>query len=65
MKTRVEPHGYLQHEVELVGQMEGIKVGSRGLCTADLDDIFAVVFPKYGWITFQGLNERDKFKIVK
>jgi hypothetical protein len=65
----IAPQGYLNKKVQLLEGIDGIKEGSIGLCTADLNDIennvFAVIFTDYGWVAFHPNNTRDKFKIFK
>jgi hypothetical protein len=62
-----ERYGYLNKEVELLEDIDNIKKGAIGRCTADLkdesNDVFAVRFPEYGWIAFHSNTYREKFKI--
>jgi hypothetical protein len=64
----IAPQGYLHKKVVLMEDIDTVKKGAVGICTADLADeennVFAVRFPDYGWIAFHGNNYREKFKII-
>lgn len=60
----IPPEGYLQQIVEIQKDYGDIPAGSIGLCTADLDDVFAVYFQHHGWISFKDKDIRNKFKIL-
>lgn len=72
----IEPEEFLGKRVVLIDAWaigdKLLPIGATGICTADLDDVFAVEFDKDylngpKWITFYNTEEiiwREKFKIL-